>query len=73
MMWKRDGLIAEMENILTVRQHDQTWCHAAVNLREIQAKSLKLILKLQGEKQGGLQSENTSGKQRVVLCLSGQT
>jgi hypothetical protein len=44
-----DGLIAEMENIITVQKHDQTWCHAAVNLREIQAKSLKFILGLQGE------------------------
>lgn len=72
MMWKHDGLIAEMENIFTVRMHDQTWCHAAVNLREIQAKSVKLFLKLQ-EQQGRLQWENTSGKQRVVLWLSGQT
>lgn len=51
MMWKHDGLITAMENILTVKQYDQTWCHAAVNLREIQAKSLKFILKLQGERQ----------------------
>jgi len=73
MMWKHDRLIAAMENILTVKQYDQTWCHAAVNLREIQAKSLKFILKLQGEWQRGLQWENTSGKQRVVLWLYGQT
>jgi hypothetical protein len=44
-----------MENILTVREHYQTRCHAAVNLTAIQAKSLKFILKLQGEQQGGLQ------------------
>lgn len=74
MMWKHDGLIAEMENILTVREHDQTWCHAAVNLRHFQAKSLKFIFKLRGDQQGGLQWENTSGKQNIYnIKIDGKT
>ena len=67
------GLPAEMENILLVSMHDQTWRHVAASLRVIQAKALKFILRLQGEQQGGLQWQNTPGKQGVVLSFSGQT
>jgi hypothetical protein len=55
-----------------VRRKTIVLCFKMEHIGTNKVKSLKFILKLK-EQQGRLQWENTSGKQRVVLWLSGQT